>query len=66
MVEAVAILKRTGFDGVMIDDHVPVLLGDDSGPLAADPTGRYRWAPRGRAYSTGYMSALVAAVAQLR
>lgn len=65
VVEAVSILKRNGFDGVMIDDHVPSLLGDDTGPLALDPTGRFHWDPRGRAWSTGYMAGLVAAVKEL-
>jgi mannonate dehydratase len=46
-------LKDVGFDGALIDDHVPHLLGDEG------------WAPRGRAYSTGYLAGLLRAVTDL-
>jgi mannonate dehydratase len=46
-------LKEVGFRGCLIDDHVPHLIGD---------TG---WAPRGRAYSTGYLAGLLRAVNDL-
>lgn len=46
-------LKEVGFTGCLIDDHVPHMVGD------AD------WAPRGRAYSTGYLMGLLRAVNDL-
>lgn len=46
-------LGEVGFSGFLIDDHVPHLIGD---------TG---WAPRGRAYSTGYLAGLLRAVTDL-
>lgn len=46
-------LKEVGFTGFMIDDHVPHLVGDEG------------WAPRGRAYSTGYLMGLLRAVTDL-
>ena len=46
-------LKEVGFTGCLIDDHVPHLAGDDG------------WAPRGRAYSTGYLAGLLRAVEDL-
>ena len=46
-------LKDSGFAGFLIDDHVPHMVGD---------TG---WAPRGRAYSTGYLQGLLRAVNDL-
>lgn len=46
-------LKDVGFTGCLIDDHVPHLV-DDVG-----------WAPRGRAYSTGYLMGLLRAVNDL-
>jgi len=46
-------LRDVGFDGFLIDDHVPHLRGD---------TG---WAPRGRANSTGYLMGLLRAVNDL-
>ena len=36
-------LKEVGFAGALIDDHVPRMVGDDG------------WAPRARAYQTGYL-----------
>lgn len=46
-------LKEVGFSGCLIDDHVPHMVGD---------TG---WAPRGRAYSTGYLMGLLRAIEDL-
>jgi mannonate dehydratase len=46
-------LKQVGFTGCMIDDHVPHMVGDEG------------WAPRGRAYSTGYLMGLLRAVNDL-
>lgn len=53
VVEAIRVLHEVGFDGFIIDDHVPQML-DDSG-----------WRHRGHAYSTGYIMGLVKAVTQL-
>jgi mannonate dehydratase len=53
-VEALLILKRAGYDGFVEEDHVPVMLGDEN-----------MWAPRGRAYTTGYIQGLIRAVDQL-
>ena len=44
-------LHRVGFDGFMIDDHVPQIVDDTE------------WGHRGRAHATGYLQALVAVVA---
>lgn len=46
-------LKAVDFTGCLIDDHVPHLAGDEG------------WAPRGRAYSTGYLAGLLRAVEDL-
>jgi mannonate dehydratase len=46
-------LKEVGFTGWMIDDHVPHMWGDEG------------WAPRGRAYATGYLMGLLRAVNDL-
>lgn len=53
VVAAIKTLQEVGFDGFIIDDHVPEMLGDSD------------WRHRGHAYSTGYISALVQAVNQL-
>lgn len=50
VVAAIRTLKEVGFTGFIIDDHVPQMI-DDSG-----------WNHRGRAWSTGYIMALVDAV----
>ena len=50
VVAAVKTLKEVGFDGFIIDDHVPEMLDDSD------------WRHRGHAYSTGYIMALVDAV----
>ena len=46
-------LKESGFTGCIIDDHAPHMVGDD------------RWAPRSRAYQTGYLMGLLRAVNDL-
>jgi mannonate dehydratase len=51
VVRTIGILKRTGFDGFIIDDHVPHMPGDTE------------WAHRGRAYATGFIKGLVTAAA---
>ena len=50
---ALRTLKDAGYDGCLIDDHVPHLAGDVG------------WAPRGRAYSTGYIMGLLRAFTDL-
>jgi mannonate dehydratase len=46
-------LKESGFTGCIIDDHAPHMVGDDA------------WAPRSRAYQTGYLMGLLQAVNDL-
>ncbi len=53
VVAAIKTLHEVGFDGFIIDDHVPEMLDDSD------------WRHRGHAYSTGYIMALVEAVSQL-
>ena len=50
MLEAMKAYKEVGFDGPMIDDHVPHVIGDSSGQH------------RSHAYVMGYMKALIDAV----
>ena len=50
LVEAIEILDEHGFDGCLIDDHVPLVEGDEG------------WAFRGRAFCTGYMAGVIDAV----
>lgn len=52
-VEAVRALKEVGFDGFIIDDHVPRMIDDTE------------WNHRGHAHATGYILALVDAVYKL-
>jgi mannonate dehydratase len=49
-VHTVKALKEIGFHGFLIDDHVPHMVNDSP------------WAHRGRAWSTGYIKALIDAV----
>jgi mannonate dehydratase len=49
--QVVRTLKEVGFRGFIIDDHVPRMVNDTD------------WCHRGRAWSTGYLQALVHAVA---
>lgn len=53
VVEVIRTLKRAGFHGFIIDDHVPRMVDDTP------------WAHRGRAWSTGYIAGLLAAVSAL-
>ena len=46
-VQTVKTLKEVGFNGFIIDDHVPHMVNDSP------------WAHRGRAWSTGYIKALI-------
>ena len=50
VVQAMLTLKRVGFDGFFIDDHVPHMVEDT------------QWGHRGRALATGYIQGLVAAI----
>ncbi|HEY4202923.1 MAG TPA: mannonate dehydratase [Devosiaceae bacterium] len=45
--EIIALLARTGFDGFLLDDHVPKMEGDSP------------WNHRGRAHAIGYMQGLI-------
>ncbi|KKB80341.1 hypothetical protein VW35_08065 [Devosia soli] len=45
--EVIALLARHGFDGFLLDDHVPKMDGDSN------------WNHRGRAHAIGYMQGLV-------
>ena len=49
-VETIRALKQVGFRGFLIPDHVPRMVGDG------------RWCERGRAWTVGYIQALIAAV----
>jgi len=51
--EVVKMLKKVGFDGFMITDHVPEMVGDSP------------WGHRGRAYAIGYITALIEMVNKL-
>lgn len=52
-VEVVKTLKELDFDGFMITDHVPRVVGDSP------------WGHRSRAHAVGFMQALVQAVDKL-
>ena len=45
--EVMVLLARTGFDGFLLDDHVPKMEGDTD------------WNHRGRAHAIGYMQGLI-------
>jgi mannonate dehydratase len=47
MLKAMLAYKKVGFDGCIIDDHVPIGVDDSS------------WGHRGRAYAAGYIQALI-------
>ncbi len=53
MFEVMKTLKQVGFSGFLITDHVPHMV-DDTG-----------WGHRARAYSIGYMKALLEVVNKL-
>ena len=48
--ETMRLLKRSGFTGFLLDDHVPHMVGDTP------------YAHRGRAHAIGYMQGLLAAI----
>ena len=50
IVEVIRTLKEVGFNGFMIPDHVPHMIGDTP------------WCHRGRAYTIGYMKAMLEAL----
>jgi len=50
MYKAMKIYKEVGFDGVFVDDHVPVGVNDTA------------WGHRGRAFANGYIQALIESV----
>ena len=47
MHRAMEIYNEIGFDGVFVDDHVPIITGDSD------------WGHRGRAFANGYIQALI-------
>ena len=47
MYRAMQSYKKIGFDGMFVDDHVPVVVGDSN------------WGHRGRAFANGYIQALL-------
>jgi mannonate dehydratase len=49
-VETIRTLKQVGFQGFLIPDHVPRMIGDTD------------WCHRGRAWTVGYIKALISAV----
>lgn len=51
--EVIKTLREVGFDGFMIDDHVPHVAGDSP------------WGHRGRAHCVGFMQALIQTVEKL-
>lgn len=53
VVEALRALKQVGFNGFLIDDHVPTMIDDSD------------WNHRGHAHATGYMLGLLAAIEAL-
>jgi mannonate dehydratase len=50
-------LRRVGFDGFIIDDHVPAMIGDED--TWAD-TASAAYASRGRAHAIGYLQGVLA------
>ena len=46
-------LRESGYAGLLIDDHAPLMIGDSG------------WAPKSRAYQTGYLQGLLRAVEDL-
>lgn len=50
ILRALQILKKNGFDGFIIDDHVPQIVGDTT------------WGHRARAHAMGYLQGLVASL----
>jgi mannonate dehydratase len=61
--DPIAVLRRlrhVGFDGFIIDDHVPAMIGDED--TWAD-TASAAYASRGRAHAIGYLQGALAAIA---
>jgi mannonate dehydratase len=52
-------LMSAGFDGFIIDDHVPAMIGDAT-PGSASPTEVY--CSRARAHAVGYLQGLLNAL----
>jgi mannonate dehydratase len=52
-------LRRVGFDGFIIDDHVPAMIGDED--TWAD-TASAAYASRGRAHAIGYLQGVLAGI----
>lgn len=46
-------LREVGFNGFVVDDHAPLMIGDSG------------WAPKSRAYQTGYLQGLLRAIEDL-
>ena len=52
-------LAGAGFDGFLIDDHVPAMIGD---PGTFGDTSSEAYCSRGRAYAIGYLQGLLRAL----
>ena len=52
-------LERSGFDGFLIDDHVPAMIGDVDSWIDSSPAA---FCSRGRAYMIGYIQGLCEAL----
>ena len=50
MLRAMRLYHEAGYDGVFVDDHVPVMVGDT------------KWGHTGRAFANGYIQGLIEAV----
>jgi mannonate dehydratase len=59
VVEAMRLLQQSGFNGVVIDDHVPLLDGD---PPITPGWVKSEYAYYGRAHGMGYLQGLLAGV----
>jgi mannonate dehydratase len=60
--DPVAVLRRlaaSGFDGFLIDDHVPAVVGD---PGTWEDTSAAAYCSRGRAHALGYLQGLLRAL----
>ena len=56
MLKAMRVYKEVDFDGVLIVDHTPTIVGDDHAPhMVRDKS----WGYVGRAFAMGYMKALL-------
>jgi mannonate dehydratase len=56
-------LRDVGFDGFLIDDHVPAMIGD---PDTWSDTSSAAYCSRGRAHAIGYMQGLLNALERAR